>query len=95
MPTSSRRAQAVGFGLQVGDVDVRDGAVVARLALGEPDLHLAVPEVRPALAEVDGGLLEAERLAVEAPRRRRGRGRGTRRSAHIPRARGRDPRGTP
>src|SRR5882757_7286108 len=58
-------AQPVGLLLEVGDVDVRD-ALVARLPLREPDLHLASPELRPAGVEVDGELLEAEHLLVEA-----------------------------
>src|SRR3954469_25988462 len=61
----ARVAQPVGLFLQVGDVDVRD-ALVARLALREPDLHLAAPELRPARVEVDGVLLEAEHVLVEA-----------------------------
>ena len=59
-------AELLRFGLHVVDVDVRDDAVVLRLALGEPDLHRASLDVRPALLEVDGALLEPERLAVEA-----------------------------
>src|SRR5438034_4927405 len=58
-------AQPVGLLLEVGRVDVRD-AFVARLALREPDLHLASPELRPARVEVDGELLEAEHVLVEA-----------------------------
>src|SRR3954452_2549844 len=61
----ARLAQSVGLLLQVGDVDVRD-ALVARLALREPDLHLASPELRPARVEVDGELLEAKQVLVEA-----------------------------
>src|SRR6478672_3966049 len=61
--------QALGLRLHVVDVDVRDDAVVARLALDEPDFHLPVLQMRPTLGEVDRVLLEAERLAVETPRR--------------------------
>src|SRR3954468_5727964 len=61
----ARLAQSIGLLLQIGDVDVRD-ALVARLALREPDLHLASPELRPARVEVDGELLEAEHVLVEA-----------------------------
>src|SRR4051812_13164693 len=61
----ARLAQSVGLLLQIGDVDVRD-ALVARLALREPDLHLAAPELRPARVEVDSELLEAEHVLVEA-----------------------------
>src|SRR5438876_220169 len=58
-------AQPLRLVLQVGDLDVRD-AVLARLALREPDLHLSVLERRPAPVEVDRDLLEAELLPVEA-----------------------------
>src|SRR3954451_21899410 len=61
----ARLAQLVGLLLQIGDVDVRD-ALVARLALREPDLHLAAPQLRPARVEIDGELLEAEHVLVEA-----------------------------
>src|SRR5256714_14615995 len=61
----ARLAQPVGLLLEVGDVDVRN-ALVARLALREPDLHLASPELRPARVEVDRELLEAEHVLVEA-----------------------------
>src|SRR5256886_8899799 len=61
----ARLAQPVGLLPEVGDVDVRD-AFVARLALREPDLHLASPELRPARVEVDGELLETEYVPVEA-----------------------------
>src|SRR6478735_3059530 len=53
------------FELHVGDVDVSDPAVVARLSLGQPDLHLAVLQQRPALGEIDTGLLEAKCLCIE------------------------------
>src|SRR3954452_4391868 len=59
-------AQAVGLCLHVLDVDVRYDAVVARVALGEADLHRAALQVRPALLEVDGHLLELQRVAIEA-----------------------------
>src|SRR5204863_9581999 len=55
-------AQPLRLRLQIFDIDVRDGAVLLRLALGEAELHLAVLQVRPALDEVDGGLLEAARV---------------------------------
>src|SRR5262245_5168782 len=58
-------AQPLRLSLEVADVDVRD-AVVRQFALREPYLHLAATQRRPALLEVDGGLLEAEHLPVEA-----------------------------
>src|SRR5207253_2009680 len=61
------RAQPCGLRLEVRNVDVRDGAVRFRLALCEADVHLTVPDVRPPFREVDGDLLETERLAVEPP----------------------------
>src|SRR4051794_28080345 len=53
-------AQPLGLGLEVDHVDGGDGAVLLRLALREPELHLTVLQVRPALVEVDRELLEAE-----------------------------------
>src|SRR4029077_10476057 len=61
----ARVAQPSGLAFEVGDVDVRD-AVVVRLAMREPALHLAPLKRRPAPIEVDRDLLEAEQIAVEA-----------------------------
>ena len=64
----ARLPQTLGLGLQVVDLDVRD-AVLARLALREPDLHPAALGRHPVLLGVVEQLAEAKRLAVEAPRR--------------------------
>ena len=69
-----------------------DRAVLLRLALGDTDLHLAVLEVRPAFVEVDGGLLEPESVAIEAPRALEISDVIPDRRGHQARAPGRDPR---
>src|SRR6185437_16029016 len=61
--------EALGLAFHVVDVDMRDCAVGLGIAFGEADLHRAVPEMRPAFGEVDGDLLETERLAIERARR--------------------------
>ena len=64
-----RGAEPFCLGLHVGNLDVRDAAVLDRLALRERDLHLAVAEARPGAFVLVVGLLEPERLDVEPPRR--------------------------
>src|SRR5919206_4506948 len=61
----SRRPKPLRLRLHVLDVDVRDAAVLLRLALREADLHLASAELRPAALGVEVGLREAEDVAVE------------------------------
>src|SRR5437588_12476805 len=61
-------AQPLGLRLQIVHVDVRHTAVPLRLALRETDVHLAVPQLRPAGPRVDGGLRAAEGGAGEPAR---------------------------